>query len=416
MRFLRHRGIYRSDVLSLLLNSGQGAASRWSGPAQAIERDGKSTPCPSSAMSSGWLILDRVARQHCPSPLHQRSQHKSIAASMETNYHRTVTSVLTGCLTQGGHPTSFLEHRGIAALAFKGPVAALAAYGDLALRQYQDIDLIVHDQDLLKTVNLLVFVDSRSQLVRAVLTIRKMSPVTMKSPWLRRINPTSLIFIGAWLRSGQGSSFRTSSECGIAWRPSSCLQEAFHTFCREDLFVALCCHGAKHRWGRLKWLLDIAEILRSPVDLNWNRVETITFERPLARAAISLAIFLSHDLLNAPMPAALPNGFEVTARTRSVAEGIRAEIFTHGRTPGIDHNHTTLPELEGSILAWIQYLWATYPRWFFEHAIVRIDAKDRKLISLPQQLDFLYYIVRPIRLVAKHSMRVARLAELSIRR
>ena len=50
---------------------------------------------------------------------------------------------------------SFLEHRGIAALAFKGPVAALAAYGDLALRQYQDIDLVVRDQDLLKTVNLL---------------------------------------------------------------------------------------------------------------------------------------------------------------------------------------------------------------------------------------------------------------------
>jgi hypothetical protein len=49
MRFLRHSGIYRSDVLPLLLNSGQGAASRWSGPAQAIGRDGKSTPCPSSA-------------------------------------------------------------------------------------------------------------------------------------------------------------------------------------------------------------------------------------------------------------------------------------------------------------------------------------------------------------------------------
>ena len=59
-RFLRQGGIYRSDVLLILVNSGQGTASRWSGPAQAIGRDRRSTPCPSSAMSSGRLFLDGV--------------------------------------------------------------------------------------------------------------------------------------------------------------------------------------------------------------------------------------------------------------------------------------------------------------------------------------------------------------------
>jgi hypothetical protein len=37
-------------------------------------RDGRSAPCSSSAMSSDRLFLDRVARQHCPSPLHRRDQ------------------------------------------------------------------------------------------------------------------------------------------------------------------------------------------------------------------------------------------------------------------------------------------------------------------------------------------------------
>ena len=103
-RFFRHCGIYRSDVSSHLFTPGPAPLSGRAG-GQGIGRAGKNTPCPSSAMSSGWLFLDRVARLHCPSPLHQRSQHKSIAASMETNYHRTVTSVLTGCLTPGGHPS-----------------------------------------------------------------------------------------------------------------------------------------------------------------------------------------------------------------------------------------------------------------------------------------------------------------------
>jgi hypothetical protein len=57
MRFLRHRGIYRSDVSSLLLNPGPGPAFR-SGRCQGIGHAGKHMPCPSSAMSSGRLFLD----------------------------------------------------------------------------------------------------------------------------------------------------------------------------------------------------------------------------------------------------------------------------------------------------------------------------------------------------------------------
>jgi hypothetical protein len=58
-RFIRHRGIYRSDVSSLLVNLGQSAAIR-SVPGQAIGRAGRNTPCPSSAMSSARLFLDGV--------------------------------------------------------------------------------------------------------------------------------------------------------------------------------------------------------------------------------------------------------------------------------------------------------------------------------------------------------------------
>jgi len=44
-------------------------------------------------------IPRRVARQHCPSPLHRHHQPKTIAASKEMIYHRTVNSLLTVCLT-----------------------------------------------------------------------------------------------------------------------------------------------------------------------------------------------------------------------------------------------------------------------------------------------------------------------------
>ena len=40
----------------------------------AKRRDGRNAPCSSSTMSSDRLFLDRVARQHCPSPLHRHDQ------------------------------------------------------------------------------------------------------------------------------------------------------------------------------------------------------------------------------------------------------------------------------------------------------------------------------------------------------
>jgi hypothetical protein len=64
MRFIRHGGIYRSDVSSHLINLVPGPRfTVGSGPGYRTRR--KNTPCPSSAMSSGRLFLDRVARQHC---------------------------------------------------------------------------------------------------------------------------------------------------------------------------------------------------------------------------------------------------------------------------------------------------------------------------------------------------------------
>jgi hypothetical protein len=84
MRFLRHGGIYRSDVVTKTSNDWgrlPPPAGRPRSPAKG--RDGRSAPCSSSAMSSGRLFLDRVARQHCPSPLHRHGQ---------TNTHPLPTS------------------------------------------------------------------------------------------------------------------------------------------------------------------------------------------------------------------------------------------------------------------------------------------------------------------------------------
>src|ERR1044072_2754252 len=110
MRFRRHGGIYRSDVVQVKTKT-----KPWVGTvpppagrprAQVKERAGRITLFSSSAMSSGRLFLDRVGRHQSPSPLHRHAQDNLIARLESTHYHRTVSSVLTVCVSSGGKRTS----------------------------------------------------------------------------------------------------------------------------------------------------------------------------------------------------------------------------------------------------------------------------------------------------------------------
>ena len=107
-RFFRHDGIYRSDVSSLLFTPGP-----WSrfpvGPAPGYRASRKEHALPIVRDEFRPAIPRRVARQHCPSPLHRHFQHKSYPPSAERIYHRTVDSVLTVCLTKRGNPHVYLD-------------------------------------------------------------------------------------------------------------------------------------------------------------------------------------------------------------------------------------------------------------------------------------------------------------------
>src|SRR5215469_9391109 len=102
MRFFRYGGIYRSDVGNKLLKPEAGYRLPLVGPEpQSKDATGGTTaPCSSSAMSSGRLFLDRVARQHYPSPLHRQLHPKTVPGWGTMKKQRTAYSVLTVCLTK----------------------------------------------------------------------------------------------------------------------------------------------------------------------------------------------------------------------------------------------------------------------------------------------------------------------------
>jgi hypothetical protein len=94
VRFLRHPGIYRSDVGGGLRPGSPLRGSTWSSlSASALERFPhidessrarfRARSRSSSAMSSDRLFLDRVPRQQSPSPLHRHPQNITQSPSLE---------------------------------------------------------------------------------------------------------------------------------------------------------------------------------------------------------------------------------------------------------------------------------------------------------------------------------------------
>lgn len=310
-----------------------------------------------------------------------------------------------------------LEDQGIPVLGFKGPALAMAVYGDLARRQYSDLDLVVRKEHLLQAVNAMRHGGFRLEPIVCrprIIPCRGIPDNPRHLGAAREITfraPDNTYFIDVHWELAHGRSRLFSPEPANLWERTENVAlplGSVSTFRREDLFLALCFHGTKHSWFRLKWLLDVAEMLRRPEPLDWSRIEEMTTIRPRAGLPASVALLLARDLLGAPMPARSERALRVTKRTFAVAAAIRDEILGRGHTRESDA--ATPWELEDR--RWVRMKDAvtravSYPSGLFAQTVLEISPKDRALISLPKQVDLLYHVVRPGRLFAKHGIRAA---------
>jgi Uncharacterised nucleotidyltransferase len=304
--------------------------------------------------------------------------------------------------------TALLKEHQIPVLAYKGPTLAMIAYGDLALRSYQDLDLVIRPKHL-----------------QAALGVMTRCGFEVTPDWWNACRPENPRYVARhheiplrapdksyfvdlhWqLAAYEARAFRLDVD--EAWSRAgtvTLLQADISTLSSEDLFLALCCHGTWHRWERLKWLLDIAELLRNAETLNWSRIEEMIRNRPLVGASASLAVSLARELLDIDVPVEAALILPANERISTMAAAIRDEILSQGQTSG--KNWTALLGLEGSSLAWMKYL-GVQSAWLLHRVFVQVGPKERALVPLPERLKFLYHFIRPVRLAIEHSRRLAR--------
>jgi hypothetical protein len=192
-----------------------------------------------------------------------------------------------------------LEGAGVEVMPYKGVALAEAAYGDMALRQSGDIDLLVRAADLtrIKTaVGALGYVP-HLQLSAAEERAYLLSgyECAFDGPAGRNLLEVQWAIQPRFYAVDLSLEdlFQRSVTVRVAGR-------AMKTLSPEDQILVLSVHAAKHVWGRLIWLRDIAQIIETP-GLNWNWL--IAQARALGMTRILWVTLLLVDrLLGLPVP------------------------------------------------------------------------------------------------------------------
>lgn len=284
---------------------------------------------------------------------------------------------------------ALLERNGIPALALKGPSLAVTAYGDLAVRQYGDLDILVRPQDVgLATAVLLAdryFTDST--------VLESERPFGRRDGWVvvdLHWGVTVPHFAGLLDEEGMWERAQMIPLAGGQVR----------TLALEDHLLALAVHGCKDGWSRLKWVCDVAELVGRHALLDWETLEAEAKRRGATRV-LWVALALARRLLGMKLPDPIQRQMAGDAAVARLADRVAAGMQREEK-PGVLAQ--ALEEFN------IQFSTLSGMRRRTAYALYRLrllatpTAEDRSHLPLPGRLAALHYLTRPLRLAWSYGL------------
>lgn len=287
--------------------------------------------------------------------------------------------------------------QGIQAMPYKGPVLAVQAYGDVTLREFDDLDIILRQRDMARANEAIqsagyrprfpwIFASGGRAVIPGEYNYRdeeRRLIVELHTEWTLRHFP---------IRPDLDDMARRSV-------PVTLSGHEIPTFGPEDMLSLLCIHGSKDFWERISWIADISEFVQSHSQLDWDQV----FRRAeMLRAGrmLRIGLALATNLLGAP----LPNEVSARVRSDSVAEAVASDVAQRllvRESPERDAGarfHYRRRMVEGTFSGWRYSMWlATQPA-----------DEDGAMMNLPRVLVPLYAVLRPLRLMRKYGTSTGR--------
>ncbi|MFZ0759240.1 MAG: nucleotidyltransferase family protein [Candidatus Sulfotelmatobacter sp.] len=343
-----------------------------------------------------WEALLRLADRHGTAALLYRNLSRfgdavpaAALASLRQHYERSIHKSLF-LARELIRILDCLDALGVEVIPYKGIVLSEVYYGDMALRQPGDLDLFVRKQDVARiknavrdlgyTLRLPVPEVAEERYIASGYECAFDSPAgknLLELQWALEPRFYAVDF-------DMEALFARAVEVAVAGR-------RVKTPSPEDLLLVLSVHAAKHVWGRLIWLCDIAQILKRN-HLNWDWVQSRAREFGIERM-VRVTLLLANHLLATPIPAPIEPALCADRAAQAFAEEIGAAMAA-----GVSYQEQQLSYFR--LMMRLRERPADRLR-FLARLTFTPGPGEWAVIRLPKPLFPLYRVVRLARLAAR---------------
>ena len=276
-----------------------------------------------------------------------------------------------------------LEEANIRVLAYKGPVHATLLYGNIALREMSDLDLLVEPTTFPDVRKLLLSLGYRPALGH---TPKQEASRLRSDCEYEFVNSDGTVCLDlhwniAPLHMGQRFYF------GDFWERRRTLLlggRRLATFSAEDTVIILAVHGGKHLWERLCWLSDFAECLQAP-SLDWAILRTRA-RAARAERMLLLALALAQDVMDVQLPGELSTQVKADTAVRGIAARIEQNLFQPE------------PKAERDVARWLALLLLSDGGWDRARSVARFalgsGPREWQTVPLPDSVFAVYPLLR----------------------
>lgn len=213
---------------------------------------------------------------------------------------------------------------GIDAMPFKGPALAAQAYGDLSMRKYGDLDILIHASDVSRAYRILTEQGY-------ILT----NPGQMKNDRIfGSLYQKDLIFTFQglilelhWKLIEQ--LYAVSLEEDQLWDrslPVLINDRQFAALSPEDTVLLLSFHGHKHVWQNLGLLADLIYTISNHPEIQWHDLFVRAENLGLKRIVLT-GLFLAHRLGGIRCGPEFENLFKSDTAMQELASELQRKIF-----------------------------------------------------------------------------------------
>lgn len=283
-------------------------------------------------------------------------------------------------------------------IPFKGITLAASAYGNLALRYFGDLDMLIEEKNLSRAIE--IFTELGYPTPKQIAEIEE-------KPFLRFSNfHESGYYKGAfdiidrkrqialelhWTLFSKSFPFPVAFQ--DLWQRREYVELAgdkIPQFAAEDLLIYLCVHSSRHCWSSLNWICDVAELIRANPQLDWQQVESKARQWGCLRM-LCMGLLLARDLLDTSLPENIEQLLEKDRVAKALAQDVAIDLFNASNTKY--NNYLFLFKSRERIGDRLTYLL---------DLLFTPNEEDWNLLQLPKYFHSLYYIVRPYRLLVEY--------------